>query len=305
MFHPPQPARCAIALVASSLLFSATATAQAPNECGPVGAYIPPESRQDVTAMALRGLDCFRLGRFGQALALYRLAYTRGSDPLLEAAIGRSLHELGLWSAARSYYSLYLKNEQRDQDGRARIEERLSELDKQLDVAATLTVNVSKSGATILIGPAGQGRHREDMGSSPSTSKLRPGVYEIRVEEEGYHVSVQEVELRPEQEVNVDVELIPQRAAFTLTTRQYRRAGALTMLGAAPFITIGGVVAIAGDEDSRATGYAMLFAGSLALVTGGALTAIGHQRERQLEREQDAAFTPYVAPNEAGFTLTW
>lgn len=305
MPRPSKPTRRALALVVSSLLITTTATAQTPSECGPLGEYIPPESRQDATAMALRGLDCFRLGRFGQALTLYRLAYTRGADPLLEAAIGRSLHELGLWSAARGYYSLYLKNEQRDQDGRARIEERLVELDKQLELGATLTVNTSASGAKILLGPVGAGQHREDLGSSPSTSKLRPGVYEVRVEKKGYHTSVQEVELRPEQDLTLDVELIPQHAAFTLTTRQYRRAGAITMLGAAPFVAIGGAVAIAGDDSSRATGFAMLFAGSLALATGGALTALGYQRERQIEREQNATLLPYASPKGAGITLTW
>lgn len=272
--------------------------------------YVPPEIRQDAMALTLQGVACFEVTYYSRALIFYRRAYEISPSPLLEAAIGRSLHELGLWGAAHAYYRRYLRRAEDDPEGRAKIKERLAELERQLaEEAANVTVTSTPDGARILL--IDHNGHTEDMGTTPLTTRMAPGKYTIEVEKLGYYSRQKEIILSRKEQDELDVELVPQGATFNLESRRIRRIGTTTMLVSAPIAVAGGLLSFTGEPDRRPFGYGMVLVGSLGLVSGGIVTAIGHKRDgspsitpaEDTKPQKKAQFQPLISPGFVGLGM--
>lgn len=275
--------------------------------------YVPPEIREDAMALTLQGIACFEVTYYTRALIFYRRAYQISPSPLLEAAIGRSLHEIGLWGAAHAYYRRYLRRAEDDPEGRAKIEERLAELERQLEEeAATITITSTPNTARVLL--IDHTGHTEDLGFTPVSTRMAPGKYKIEIEKLGYYSRESEVILSRKEQDELDVELVPQGATFNLESRRIRRIGTTTMLVSAPIAVAGGVLSITGDADRKPLGYGMLFVGSLGLISGGVVTALGYRRDggpsiEQPDEQPDAKpkksamLQPLVSPGFIGMGL--
>ena len=293
-----------LALFATLVLpWSALAQQASPNRC-PTG-VIAPEERRDHLAMTMLGVACFERGEFGQALHYYREAYAKSQDPLLEAAIGRSLHELGLLGLARIYYNLYLEHESADIDGRKRIEERLTRLDKQLEESSSRVTIQAWPGTSKVFVQTHEG-HREYLGTTPLTITLEPRSYSFTLEQTGFHPDTFQVNLSPGEEDEEVRELVPQRSTFNLTTRTTRRIGMTTMFVGAPILLTGAASRFIDWPFSHRESHALMILGGATILTGALVTAIGYRREKKLRlNHTELTLAPSLTPTHSGITVTW
>ncbi len=246
-----------------------------PDRC--VDDYLPPEARRDPDILTARGLACFQSEKYARALHYYRRAFQLSQDPLLEAVIGRSMHELGLWGAAKAYYERYLARAA-DKDGAGCIRERLAELEHQLGTrAATVTVQTSPSATHLWLET--ETGHREDLGNAPMTTRLAPGTYTLVVERIGYYPARETIDLALKAQETVEVELVPQGATFNIPSRRLRRIGAVTLTASTLTLAAGGFTALSGDRPWRPLGHGLLFVGSAGLITGSVTSLIGARRD--------------------------
>lgn len=302
----------------------------------PCTSYTAPELRKDVEALTLQGIACFESKNYAQALHHYRQAFALSSSPLLEAAIGRSMHELGLWSAARSYYQRYLRSSQARQDraGSARIEERLKTLERQLSKEASVLLFRSQPTQTSIFLQMPSGR-RESLGRAPMALRFGPGRYTFVFERKGYHERTQTVNLDKKQRVTLNPELIPQDAAFTFESRTYRQVGWTTLSVGVPTMVAGAVLWNVGSNNmalaqtrqmddrrsqelqeqddmlsargtsQRKWGQGLFIVGGAGIVVGGVLATIGHVQERNLKAQNPKAWNIDVGPTSFRVLARW
>ena len=290
------------AIIVTSTL-QATAYAQSPNRCPTT--VVSQEQREDVLEMTMLGVACFERGEFGQALTYYRAAYKKSKEPLLEAAIGRSLHELGLLGLAKIYYNLYLTHETTDADGRERIKERLARLNTQLeDSSSTITINAFPGQAQVYV-QTHEG-HREHLGETPLTIELEPRKYTFILEQQHFTPDTFTVNMSPGETDSVNRELVPQRASFNLTTRATRRVGTTTALIGLPILLTGATLRIWDKPLTHRESNAVMLVGASTFIVGSVITAIGYRRERTLKlNHHELTLSTSIQPNYGSFSLSW
>ncbi len=278
-------------------------TKSSPNRC-PTG-LITQETSRDTLELTMLGVACFERGEFGQALAFYRRAYAQSREPLLEAAIGRSLHELGLYSSAKLYYELYLQHERVDTDGRTRITQRAKRLESQLaDSSATVTIDAFPGSAQVFI-QTHEG-HRELLGTTPLTTQLEPKKYTITLEQALFHPETFTVNPSPGDTIEARRELVPQRATFNLTTRATRRIGTTTFLVGLPILAAGGVIRLLDRPYTRRESHAVMLIGGTTMFIGATITGIGFRRERKLRLDhRELTLSTSVSPTWTGLQFNW
>ena len=293
----------ALCLLVPSLARAQDASSPSPNRC-PAG-VIAPEERKDPLALTMLGVACFERGEFGQALHYYRAAYEKSQEPLLEAAIGRSLHELGLLGLAKIYYNLYLEHERADVDGRKRIEERLARLETQLnESSAQVTINAWPGTSNVYV-QTHEG-HRELLGTTPLSITLEPRSYTFDLEQAGFYPDTFKVNLSPGEKDEEIRELVPQRSTFNITTRSTRRVGTITMLVGAPILLTGAVSRLIEWPFRPRESDALMILGASTIVTGAIITAIGYRREKKLRlNHKELTLSPSISPINTGLTITW
>ncbi|MFU8802506.1 MAG: tetratricopeptide repeat protein, partial [Bradymonadaceae bacterium] len=216
-----------------------------PAECR---TYVAPHQKTDVTALTLLGVACFEAGDYPQALHFY-LAALEISDPImLRAAIGRALHELGIYSAAKFFYEDYLTHAG-DVDGAQRIRERLRTLEKEIEEeGGSFYVTAIPPQATVYL-VLDNGDWFE-LGTGSAEASLKSGKYQIQIRHPDYYPHQIDLNLREgTSQREVDVELVPSSATFDVTARQWRRAGAWTM-GASTPLLIGGLTLLAASAQT-------------------------------------------------------
>ncbi len=296
--------------------------------------YVAPEGREDSAALTLRGVACFEAHDYGRALGYYRRAYAIDRSPLLEAAIGRTMHELGLWSTARSYYERFLRSQQAqtDAENRQRIQERLDTLKKELVAQGglvSLRAAPTQTAAYLEL-PNG---HRESLGNTPMALRLAPGSHTLVFERRGYYPSTQRIRVREGQTQVIEAELVSQDAPFNVTGRQLKRAGAITAGVSAPLLAAGLTLRLMGgdrldraDDEPQADdamrlrdrgtsmrdwGANLLAIGGVTLLVGGALIAAGYMQDVPSEQDKAApkpkrvSWTPLVSPTGVGVSVQW
>lgn len=324
----PTPTRLSQFFFAALLATPSAATAQAQTPVPePCVDYVSREQSRDAQLLAMRGVACFEAKQYARALSFYRRAQRINRDPLLDAAIGRAWDELGALDQASTHYRRFLRQAPaQDAEGRARIQERLKALDAERKQAATLSVEAWPSGAQVWLElPDAQ---REPLGKSPLQLRLRPGSYSILVERHGYYSQRHALLLSSGEQRTLDAELVSHDATFNVSSRGWRRAGLWTMAVGAPLLVGGVTLTLLSDNtlehardpllDADAqrrrelldTGYSqqgwglgLMFFGGAALVTGSAFWLTGKLTED--EPNKPLSLTPMLAPNYAGFSLSW
>lgn len=279
--------------------------------------YVTPETRRDLGTLTTRGTACFDKKLYGKALKFYRQAFAMERTPLLEAAIGRTMHELGLWSTARSYYKRYLASDVARQDpaNRQRILDRLVTLQKEVrDSGTTLKLQAAPTRTYVYLEL--DNGHRESLGATPMTLKLAPGSYKIIFEKRGYYPRIETISLDAHDLEEIEAELVPQDATFNIEARTMRRVGTTTFAFAVPVVVAGGILSAIGsnnaeqaqtlidaqapgevlstDRDALARantqqkwGNGLLIIGSAAIVTGAVLAIVGYTQDGPPEQAKD------------------
>lgn len=300
--------------------------------------YVTPETRRDLGTLTTRGTACFDKKLYGKALKFYRQAFAMERTPLLEAAIGRTMHELGLWSTARAYYKRYLASDVARQDpaNRQRILDRLVTLQKEVrDSGTTLKLQAAPTRTYVYLEL--ENGHRESLGATPMTLKLAPGSYKIIFEKRGYYPRIETVSLDAHDLEEVEAELVPQDATFNIEARTLRRVGTTTLAFAVPVVVAGGILTAIGannadqaqtlidaqapgpvmpaDRDALARantqqkwGSGLLIIGSAAIVTGAVLTVVGYTQDGPPEQAKDdpeSAWRFEVNPLGAQVGFSW
>jgi tetratricopeptide (TPR) repeat protein len=199
-------------------------------------------------AWALLGVSCFNEGKYVPALIYYRRAYSQSKSPVLVAALGRTLQELGLPGLAETYYQTYLEQSPNGSN-RARIQRRLKAVQKDLKVAHRLRIQSNPPGAMVYL--VLDGVHWEPLGPSPTAVSVLPRRYVIAFQEPTHHTAIERVNV--DGATTLQAELVSHQALFNLTTRKLQRRATYLGLTAAPFL--GGGVALlwmGRDNEERA-----------------------------------------------------
>lgn len=189
--------------------------------------YIKSEERSDAHALTLHGINCFEAERYSWALTHYSAAFELDPDPFLFGAIGRSLHELGLFEPAMGYYQRFL-DEDDAPSGADRIRQRVEELQELSKTEATVvSLRSAPSGATAYV-VLDNGEWYE-LGTTPVEVELREGDYDFVFDADRYHPRQIEFHVEYGQENRVDGHLISEEAALGVSESSRRTSGVWMM----------------------------------------------------------------------------
>lgn len=216
------------------------ATAQDSDD--PCPTYAPLQTAHSVQDLTLYGVACFESERYDWALTYYLRAFALHPGPLLLGAIGRSLHELGLYGPAQAQYEAFLSSTP-EPAGAERIRSRIAQLHQtSAEDGGAIALQSSPSGARVhLILDNGDWF---PLGVTPVQVDLKKGRYQFVFEDDGFQQRQQSARVKAGQEVTLHSELVPAGALFNRSSRQWRRAGALAM-GASLPITAAGLTLVA------------------------------------------------------------
>jgi tetratricopeptide (TPR) repeat protein len=199
-------------------------------------------------AWALLGVACFNDGKYVPALIYYRRAYSLSKSPVLLAALGRTLQELGLPGLAATYYKTYLKQNP-DVGNRARISRRLEAVEAALQNSHRLRIQSDPPGAMVFL--VLDGMHWEPLGPAPTAISVLSGRYVVAFQEPTHHWAIETIDI--DGPSTMHTELVSHLALFNLTTRRMRRRAAYLGLAATPLL--GGGLALlwmGRDNEERA-----------------------------------------------------
>jgi hypothetical protein len=232
------------------LLFPTLAAgADSPLEVECVTAVAPADA-SNALRLSRFGLACFEAGRFDWALTHYLAAYSVHPNPDLRAAIGRSLHELGLYGPARQEYQAFLDAEG-DSPAADRIRRRVEELSvASADDGGTLHVTSAPAQSrTVLILDNG---YWLDLGATPVEVTLREGTYELVVDSPEHHPASTVATVQPGRRETLQADLIHEAATFHATSRRWRQAGVWTMASSVPIAATGITLLVMSGQHTRA-----------------------------------------------------
>lgn len=284
--------------------------AQEPVECSK---FVPAEERRDPKRLALRGVACFEAQKYLIALRHYRRARELSDANLLNAALGRTFHELGYPYIARRYYRDYLNGKIEDSEGGDKIRARLESVEAELEKAPRVRVESSPPGATIFL--VIEGEHREDLGETPMEVQMKPGKHTFEVERKGYITYSEVVDAGSKQDRIVNARMVREDATFPVAGKSMRQAGIVTMVAAVPFVAGGTTLYFIGrNERSRPMqnwGIGLTVVGVAAAGTGLTLYLLGRAADAPdadddgPPKQKKAQFAPYLDGRTAGVVLTF
>lgn len=233
--------------------------------------FVKPEDRQEPKRLTLLGVRCFRAGDYARAYTLYSRAYDISRSALLQAALGRSLHELGVFHAARGYYQTFLEAEDTSSAGATKIRGRLDQLDEDAAANGTaLDVTSYPAGATVHLElPNGDWM---EAGRTPARMTLRAGDWKLKFTHPDHRTATRDITLSadnaaagsdPEDTANaanatrkIQVELVSLRSEFDISARKWKRAGLITGLSSIPVLAGAGVFfGLTADNFAEADDY--------------------------------------------------
>ncbi len=233
-------------LLALSFLWTPLAHADTPS----CVTAIPSRDADSARQLTIYGLQCFEAQRYDWALTHYLAAYEIRPNADLRAVIGRALHELGLYEAARREYQAFLRAED-DTPAAARIRQRINELDQAIeDESGSLHLTTSPPGATTYMLLDNGSWY--DLGPTPSEHILREGTYRLRVDRDDYHPITRDVTVRRGRQEAYHGDLIHESSTFDISDRRLRRAGAWTMISSVPVTATGITLLVLASQDTRA-----------------------------------------------------
>ncbi len=339
----------AAGLLAFALAFASSASAawagedsgeELPGDGGADGkcpSHVPADRETDARSLTLLGVACFKQEKYARAYTFYHRAYQEDRSDTLRAAMGRSLHELGVYQVAKSYYETFLDNAEPDRQSTEKIQKRLEQLGRDLDQDAAHTkLRSFPSGASVHL-QLSNGQWVE-LGQTPTEVRLREAEYRFAFDHADHRRRRVRRELaassNPE---TIAVDLYPTRAGFDTSSRQWKKAGLITGLSSIPVLGLGGLFfglsanKFAEAEDLTGDGYydpdrenALVYRGhrqreigigftalgAAAAITGGVLFLRGKGLEpsgessrstSEQETSERQAFRPVVTPRSIGF----
>jgi hypothetical protein len=203
--------------------------------------HLSPTTDLDARELTLQGIACFKDDQFAQAYTFYFRAYQKKQSDTLRAAMGRSLHELGLYTLAESYYQSFLDGADPEADSTRKIEKRLDQLADDIDGDAVRTkLRSFPSGATVHV-QLDNGQWVE-VGATPTDIRLREGEYRFGFRRDGHRRRrVTRTIADASTPATIDVDLYPTASGFDTTSRQWKKAGLITGLSAIPVLGAGAV----------------------------------------------------------------
>lgn len=287
---------------------------------------LPPETASDAKRMTLLGVSCFKEEQFAQAYTYYHRAYEIEKSDLLRAAMGRSLHEIGIYEVAAFYYEAYLDSNDSGK-GADKIRRRMEQLEKDTDEKGVETQLKSF--------PPNSTVHVEltngdwvKLGDSPTVVHLREGRYRFAYERPNYRRRhVRRRLTKAGNPVVVDAQLYHEKSLFKVTAHRWKRNAFVMSLASIPLIG-GGVVffGLTKDKFAEAEDYisdpnytpgrqnelveqghkyqrwaiGLSTLGGVTLLTAGALFLHGKALEPKTAKSASAGMQPVVGPDFVG-----
>jgi tetratricopeptide (TPR) repeat protein len=307
----------ALRLFSAVLIFSMLTVAS-----GAVFANCPgtlsPDEPQDVRTLTSYGVACFESGDYARAYVLYRQAYEKSESPLLLAALGRSLHEVGLYSLARRHYERFLR---KVGEGESEAVQKIRRRLQQLDSADEATTSELKLGST----PGGADAYIQlengawvPLGRTPLQVEVRPGAWTLRLDKEGYIRQERPLTLQAGTTRREQISLISVTSEFRRRGRAIKRAGLFTTLASLPMYATAGTLWGLSESESapnsaqrrRGVAIGLTSAGTAALASGLILwfrgNALAHTSDSTTESStRSLRIRPQLSPANAGVQLNW
>jgi tetratricopeptide (TPR) repeat protein len=222
------------------------APAAAPAAVAPNPAPEPPpiDLTEQAKQLFLLGAEAFGAQRNADAIRYFRKAARLVPSPKLIYNIALAYDEMGDSAHALAEYRSFLAQEP-DSEHRANVERRIDALEHQLTSAGVqlLTVSSAPPGALVQVGG-------ENVGVTPWSGELAPGVHQVRLVLEGYQTRQSEVAISAEHPADVTLELaqLPQEAGTDRAERAHIQPLTWSLLG----IGVGALTAGTVFELSRA-----------------------------------------------------
>ncbi len=339
-----------------TILTSSAASAQQPNNKSPSSSKaanaskaehacpstIPSGRKNDAAYLAIQGVKCFDAGDYSRAYALYNRAQGLEPNPTLYGAIGRVLHELGIYELAAIHYHEYLQlNQSSDDNGTQMIRHRLAQLDELLEKqAGTIEVSSAPSQATVFM--VLPNKDWLELGQTPLKLDAQTGKYQLIVVHDGFYRQKHDINLsRNGKTVSVHADLVTEDSTFNVNDRQWRRAGAWTMIAGAPVFITGVTLLLIGNNDRstadsyspdstgytpaerralrdrgndrRTAGIVVTSLGATAVLTGAILYATGsnasgapsHTPADASKKKSPVSWNPVSGFDQVGVQLNW
>ena len=197
MKHP-----CQIAAVVAALALSTLSSGQ------PAEDLTEEERLEQAVYFSDLGRLHFENERFAEAAEAFAEAWEYQPDPVLGYNAARSFENSGEWQHALDFYLATLELEDTDddigrrcRDGVTRIENILARVQQELESEpATVVIETDPVGTSVWVG--------EDLaGITPLEVTLEAGVYDLRLDKDGYEPVTSEVTLEPGQTLAMRVSL--------------------------------------------------------------------------------------------------
>ncbi len=147
----------------------------------------------------------------------------------MTAALGRSLHKLGFYHAARRKYETFLENTESDSEGARKIQRRLEQLDKDVaEKGAEVRVESFPSRARILI-ELDNGDWAE-VGRTPFTGVFEESEYRVAIEKPRYRREMQTLQFDSSapNPRTLQLELVSERSELDMSALRWKRYGLIT-----------------------------------------------------------------------------
>jgi hypothetical protein len=198
----------AVALIAALVLPHAQALAAPSAPVKKAGAGEDDEA----TKLKKQGDQAMLDLHYDDALAAYEKSYALKQNPALHYNRGRAFEALGRWADALDAYERFLRDAPAELRARVpTLADHVVEIRKRV---TTLTLNVSTSGARVLLRDA-------VVGTSPLAGPLRvnAGKAKLEVSADGYETYVKELDLPGGEATTIDVALKAKTTGGTLVIR--------------------------------------------------------------------------------------
>lgn len=205
---------------------------------------IPPDTSPE--QFTLMGVACFKSGDHARAYTYYRRAYDAAPRPLLTAAIGRTLHRLGIYHLAGQYYRRFLESDAAETGQSAasadKIRSRLDQLERDIERdGRNLRITSVPSSAAISV--TLDNGEWVSLGRTPTAVVLAPDTYRFAIHHPNHRGRVRTVDLQSDSAPeSVDITLFHREAGFDKTAASWKRGGFIVSAASVPLFATAGLL---------------------------------------------------------------
>ncbi len=222
---------------------SASTDSNDDNSC-PSKSQVPPDTSPE--QFTLMGVACFKSGDHARAYTYYRRAYDASPRPLLTAAIGRTLHRLGIYHLAGQYYRKFLESDAAKTGQTAasadKIRSRLEQLERDIerDGRSLRITSVPSSAAISMTLDNGEW---VSLGRTPAAVVLAPDTYRFAIHHPNHRGRIRTIDLQSDSAPeSVDIPLFHREAGFDKTAAAWKRGGFIVSAASVPLFATAGLL---------------------------------------------------------------